>query len=100
MAVPGILPDFIPTANIPVRVPGEFCPLKSRLQERVKTWACLRSPIHELEGMEEPLSGERREPGLRGTGGGQRDGRSGAHWGSFPWVGGTALQGAAEPLPR
>lgn len=59
MAVPGILPDFIPTANIPVPVPGEFCPLKSRLQERVKTWACLRSPIHELEGMEEPLSGER-----------------------------------------
>lgn len=37
-------------------------PLKSRLQERVKTCACLRSAIREVEGIQEPLSGQRREP--------------------------------------
>lgn len=93
MAVRGILPDFIPTANISVRVSAEFCPLKSRLQERVKTCACLRSAIRELEGIQEPLSGERREP--RSARFGRRPERrpQRAHRGSFLREGGTALQG-------
>lgn len=66
VAVPGISPDFIPTANILVLGAAEFCPSEVReLHGWANTCPSVGSRIGELEGVQEGLSGQHQ--GFRGS---------------------------------
>lgn len=94
VAVPGILPDFIPTANISVGVSVSSAPSRVDYRSGSKPVLVFVPRVASQKGCRS------RSPGAQVCAVAEeaRDGHSGAHRGSFLREGRTALQRAAKPF--